>query len=72
MALCQNKSKTLESIREAKAICTCATQEAKVLCSTTIREVKVTYACSILEAENLCSRTVREAEAQGASQTDLL
>ena len=63
MALCQNESKTLESIREAKAVCAHATQEAKVLCSTTIKEVKATCAHSIQEAENLCCRIIREAGA---------
>ena len=62
----------MESIREAKAICTHATQEAKVLCSTTIKEVKATCACSIQEAENLCSRAIREVEAGEVSQADLL
>ena len=42
MSLCQNNSKTTESIREAKAICTHSTQEAKTLCSTSIKEAKAT------------------------------
>ena len=33
---CQNDSKTTESIKEAKAICTHSIQEAKTLCSTTM------------------------------------
>ena len=40
MALHQNDSKTTESIKEAKAICTHSTQEAKTLCSTTVKEAK--------------------------------
>ena len=72
MALCQNESETMESIREAKAIYAHATQEAKTLCSTTIKEAKATCAHSIQEAENLCSRTIRDVEACGASQADSL
>ena len=72
MALHWNESKTMKSIREAKAVCTHATQEAKTLCSTTIKEAKATCACSIQEAENLCSRTIMDLEALGASQADSL
>ena len=72
MGLCQNDSKTTESIREAKAICAHSTQETKALCSTTIKEAKATCACSIQKAETLCSKTVREAEAWGATQADSL
>ena len=72
MGLCQNDSKTTESIKEAKAICTCSTQEAETVCSTSIKEAKATCTCSIQEAEALCSMTVRDAETQGASQADSL
>ena len=47
MNLCQNDSKTTESIKEAKVICTCSTQEAQTLSSTTIKEAKATCAPSI-------------------------
>ena len=40
MALCQNDSKTTESIKEAKAICTCSIPEAETHCSTAIREAE--------------------------------
>ena len=40
MALCQNDSKTTESIKEAKAVCTHSIQEAETLCSTAIRETE--------------------------------
>ena len=40
MAPCQNDSKTTKSIKEAKAICTHSTQEAKTLCSTVVRDVE--------------------------------
>ena len=72
MSLCWNDSKTTESIKEAKAIFTCSTQEAKTLCSTTTKEAKATCTCSIQEAKTLCSKTIRKAEAQGASQADSL
>ena len=72
MGLCQNNSKTTESIKEAKAICTHSTTEAKTLCSTIIKEAKATCTCSIQEAKTLCSMAIREAETQGASQADSL
>ena len=61
MALCQNESQTIESIKEAKAIY-----------DTAIKEAKATCACSIQEAETLCSMAIRDAEAQGASQPSSL
>ena len=72
MALHQNDSETMESIKEGEAICTCSTQEAKTLCSTTIKEAKATCTHSTQEAETLCSTTIREAEAWGASQAGSL
>ena len=72
MALCQDDFETTEFIKEAKAICTHSTQEAKTLCSTTIKEAKATCTHSIQEAETLCSMIIRDAEAQGASQADSL
>ena len=72
MGLGQNDSKTTESIKEAKVICTCSTQEAKTLCSTTIKEAKATWTYSIQEAKTLCSMAIRDAETLGASQTDSL
>ena len=59
----QNDSKTSESIKEAKAICTHSIQEAKTLCSTTIMEAKATCTHSIQEAETLCSMAIRDADA---------
>ena len=68
MVLPHNDSKTTESIKGAKTVCTHSTQEAKTLCFTTIKEAKAICIHSTQEAETLCSRTIREAEAQGASQ----
>ena len=47
MELCQNNSKTMESIKEARAICTNATQDAEALCSATVKEAKATCACTV-------------------------
>ena len=59
--LCQNDSKTVESIKEAKAVCACALWEVKTICSVAIRE-----------AGTICSAAIREAETQGASQAESL
>ena len=40
MALHQNDSKTIEAIKEAKAICTLSIQEAETFCSLAIREME--------------------------------
>ena len=57
MTLCQNESKTKDSIKEAKALCTHS-----------IREPEANCAHSIKEAETYCSTAIRDTEAQGASQ----
>ena len=57
MTLHQKKSKTEESIKEAKVLCAHSTWEAETTC-----------AHSIKEAEACCSTAIREAEVQGASQ----
>ena len=57
MTLHQNKSKTKESIKEAKARCT-----------SSIREAATNCAHSIKEAGAHCSTAIREVEALGASQ----
>ena len=40
MALLQNDSETVESIKEAKALCTCSIQEAESCCSIAIRKAE--------------------------------
>ena len=72
MELHRNNSKTTESIKEARAICACATQDAEALCSTTVKEAKATCACTIWEAEALCSTAIRDLEIWRASQADSL
>ena len=58
ITLCQNKSKTEESIKEAKALCTHSIREAETNCAHSIKEAKAH-----------CSMAIRETEALGASQT---
>ena len=69
MELCQNDCETVESIIEARAICTCTTLDAKALCSATVKEAKATCTHTIWEAEAFCSTAIRDAEIWGASQT---
>ena len=40
MSLCQNESKTKESIKEAKALCAHSTREVEANCAHSIREVE--------------------------------
>ena len=60
MELCQNNSKTVESIKEARAICTHTTLDAKALSSATVKEAKATCAQTVWEAETLCSTAIRD------------
>ena len=68
MELHWNDSKTVESIKEARAICTHATLDAEALCSATVEEAKATCTHTVWEAEALCSVAIRDAKTQGASQ----
>ena len=72
MELCQNESKTAESIKEARAICFHGTLDAEALCFSTVKEAKVAYiqtikeakaihACTIQEAKTTCSVAIRDA-----------
>ena len=72
MELCQNDSKTAESNKETRAICTHASMDAEALCSATVKETKATYGHTVWEAEALCSPTISDAETRGASQADSL
>ena len=72
MELCQNESKTTKSIKEARAVCSHVTLDAKALCFATIKEAKTTQACTIQEDEAACSVAIRDAETQRASQAELL
>ena len=83
MELCRNESMTAESIKEARAICSCVTLDVEALCFATVKGTKVAYiqtikeakttcACTIWEAEATCSAAIRDAEIQGASQAKSL
>ena len=72
MELHWNDSETTESIKEARAICACATLDAEALYSTTVKEAKATCAHTIWEAKALCSATIRDVEIWGATQVDSL
>ena len=72
MELSQNKSETTESIKEARAVCSCVTLDAKALCFATMKEAKTTQASTIWEAKAGCSVAIRDAETQMASQAKLL
>ena len=72
MELCQNDPETVESIKEARAICTHTTLDAEALCSATVKEAKATYTHTIWKAKTLCSTAIRDAKTQGASQGDSL
>ena len=56
----------MESIKEARGICTHATLDAEALCSTAVKEAKTTCTCTIWKANALCSTTVKEAKATHA------
>ena len=62
----------MESITEARAICTHATLDAEALCSTTVKEAKATCTHTIWEAKSLCSPAIRDAEICRVSQADSL
>ena len=68
----QNESKTTKSIKEARAICSHVTLDAKELCFTAIKEAKTTWACTIWEAKAATSMAIRDAETWRASQAELL
>ena len=70
MELHQNESKTTKSIKEARAICSHVTLDAKALCFASTKEAKTTQACTIQEAAH--SIAIRDAETQRASQAKLL
>ena len=81
MELCRSKSTTVESIKEARAICSHVTLDAQALCFTnvkaakvtyvqTIKEAKTTHSCTIWEAKATCSVAIRDAETWGVSQAE--
>ena len=63
---------TVESIKEASAICTHSTLDAEALCSATVKEAKANCAHTLWEAKTLCSAAIRDVETQQDSQADSL
>ena len=57
-----NKSEAIESIKEARAICSWVTLDAKALCFTTVREAKAVCSHVTLDTMALCLATVKEAK----------
>ena len=62
MELHQNEFQATESIREAKAIWSCVTLDAKALCFATIKEAKTICSHVTLDAKAICLMTVKEAK----------
>ena len=72
MELHWNNPKTVESIKEARAVCAHTTLDAEALCSAAVKEAKTTCAHTVWEAKTLCSTAIRDAEAWETSQADSL
>ena len=81
IALCQNESQAVESIKQAKAVCSQATLEAKTngswvileaktTCSTAVKEAKTTRGCIIQEVKATCFKAISKVEAQRAAQAE--
>ena len=62
MELCWNKSEATKSIKEARAICSWVTLDAKTLCFATIKEAKAICSHVTLDAKALCLAMVKEAK----------
>ena len=72
MELCWNDSKMVESIKEARAICTHATLDAEAFCSAAVKEGKATCTSTVQQTKAICSTAIRDAETWGASQAESL
>ena len=70
MELCQNESETADSIKEARAICSCVTMDAEALCFSTVKEAKVTCVLTIKEAKATHAYTIWEAETTCSAARD--
>ena len=58
----QNESRAMESIKEAKAICSQANLDAQALCFATFKEAKAICSCATLEAKAICLGMVKGAK----------
>ena len=63
MELHRNESETVQSIKEARAICSHVILDTEALCFTTAKGAKVTYIQTIKEAKTTCTCTISEAKA---------
>ena len=68
MGLHQNVSKTMESIKEAKAICTCSIQEADTLCSMAIREAEAWGTFQAGSLQQLHAKTIQHLEEEAIEE----
>ena len=68
MALCQNNSKTAESIKEAKAVCTHSIQEAETLCSTAIREAEAQGTSQAGSLQQSHTKTIQHLEEEAIEE----
>ena len=68
MALHQNNSETMDSIKEDKAICTHSTEEAETLCSTTIREAEAQRASQAGSLQQLHAKSIQHLEEQAIEE----
>ena len=68
MALHQNKSKTMESIMDAKAICTHSIQEAETHCSTAIRETEAQGASQAGSLQQSHTKTIQHLEEEAIEE----
>ena len=68
MALCENDSEAVESIKEAKAICTCSIQEAEDCCSVAIREVEVERASKAISIQRSHQKSVQHLEEESIEE----
>ena len=58
----QNESEVTKSIREARAICSQVTLDAKALCFAVVKEAKAIWACVTPDTKAQCFVTVKEAK----------
>ena len=66
--LCQNDSETAESIKEAKATCTCSIQEAKALCFTAIRDTEAQEASQADSCQQRHAKSIQHLEEQAIQE----
>ena len=68
MALHENNSKTMESIKEVKVICAHAIQEAKNCCSVAIREAEAQRASQAVSIQQSHHKAVQHHEEESIEE----